>query len=974
MKIKMKKLFMLLILPVILNAQIQWQNEGVPIRQGVNIEWSRSATLMSDGSVIYVWSDTRMGDRDVWAQKVDEEGNLLWGDDGILVNGELNRQEDPVVINTNDGCIVVWIDFRNEDAGDVYAQKLDNNGNLLWNESGISLCLAEDIQISLNIVNDNSGGAYVIWLDSRNTGGKDIYGTHIDSSGNIVAGWTQDGNPIAAESGAQDGHTFWEDGDGGAILAWHDTRNADNEDIYIQRILADGTLLFGEGGIPLCNAVETQENVKIAPDGTGSFILVWRDKRNENDGDIFAQRIDLYGNLIWENEKEIYVGSGIQQNPRITSSSDGGAIIVWEDGRNDPYFVDIYSQKIDVNGNLIWSETGIPLCTSENDQSDPRLINDRNGGCHFVWADGRNAGHPYEDIYLQHLDSSGNALLQENGESICDESREQSSPLLRRNNNGNLFSVWADNRTGSTGIYLQILDENDNLILNENGEIIFYGLCGDAKNYEMIFNGNQSIIVWEDTRNPYIGKKIYIQVLNDDGSINLSENGFPIALTEEFAQENPNIILSFDMNQTVIVWEEQRDDNKHIYAQSVDVNGNLFWSENGLLVSTFDSDKVGAKISSESSKIKSTNYYIGWTDHSGDLWNPVIQIRAQKIQDGEVQWGDEGISVADFTGDDVLTDLVGRYFIWQNEEWNNFNIYAKLLDADGNAAEGWNENGLPICEASGNQQNAKGIMTEQGLLVVWEDLRNGNLDIYGQIINSTGEILWQENGLPLVVEENDQTLSDIIFDNEIYLLWKDFRSGIQDDIYMQKFDADGSELWQSGGIPVVDEVSNQVASCVTNVSGKFSIFWEDYRDGDQSNLYAQTLDCDGICEWENDGIVVCNSIKKQNQPIAVSGENNSYVIWEDTRSSGKTDIYNIYAQKIYIESDQSIIYGDVNGDENVSSFDAALTLQYSAGLISDWTENQITAGDVDGNENVSSFDAALILQYSAGIIDEFPVE
>ena len=73
-------------------------------------------------------------------------------------------------------------------------------------------------------------------------------------------------------------------------------------------------------------------------------------------------------------------------------------------------------------------------------------------------------------------------------------------------------------------------------------------------------------------------------------------------------------------------------------------------------------------------------------------------------------------------------------------------------------------------------------------------------------------------------------------------------------------------------------------------------------------------------------------------------------------------------------STSSIIYGDINGDENVSSYDAALTLQYSAGLISDWTEDQITAGDVNGDENISSYDAALILQYSAGLIDEFPVE
>ncbi|MBC8313598.1 MAG: right-handed parallel beta-helix repeat-containing protein, partial [Candidatus Cloacimonetes bacterium] len=77
---------------------------------------------------------------------------------------------------------------------------------------------------------------------------------------------------------------------------------------------------------------------------------------------------------------------------------------------------------------------------------------------------------------------------------------------------------------------------------------------------------------------------------------------------------------------------------------------------------------------------------------------------------------------------------------------------------------------------------------------------------------------------------------------------------------------------------------------------------------------------------------------------------------------------------LYYAQDTETIYGDVNGDALITSYDAALTLQYSAGLISDWTEDQITAGDVNGDENISSYDAALILQYSAGLIDEFPVE
>lgn len=72
-------------------------------------------------------------------------------------------------------------------------------------------------------------------------------------------------------------------------------------------------------------------------------------------------------------------------------------------------------------------------------------------------------------------------------------------------------------------------------------------------------------------------------------------------------------------------------------------------------------------------------------------------------------------------------------------------------------------------------------------------------------------------------------------------------------------------------------------------------------------------------------------------------------------------------------TEQPIIYGDVDGDADVTSYDAALTLQYSAGL-TDFEEWQILAADVDGNGIVQAFDAAIILQYSAGIITEFPVE
>jgi hypothetical protein len=60
--------------------------------------------------------------------------------------------------------------------------------------------------------------------------------------------------------------------------------------------------------------------------------------------------------------------------------------------------------------------------------------------------------------------------------------------------------------------------------------------------------------------------------------------------------------------------------------------------------------------------------------------------------------------------------------------------------------------------------------------------------------------------------------------------------------------------------------------------------------------------------------------------------------------------------------------GDVNCDGEVDSIDAALILQYGAGLIGSLPCQQ--NGDVNGDGSVDAIDAALVLQFVAGLIDE----
>jgi hypothetical protein len=62
-------------------------------------------------------------------------------------------------------------------------------------------------------------------------------------------------------------------------------------------------------------------------------------------------------------------------------------------------------------------------------------------------------------------------------------------------------------------------------------------------------------------------------------------------------------------------------------------------------------------------------------------------------------------------------------------------------------------------------------------------------------------------------------------------------------------------------------------------------------------------------------------------------------------------------------------YGDIDGDAEITAYDAALALQCET-----LSEIQKFAADVDGNSCISDADAQLIAQYAVGLITIFPVE
>src|SRR5687767_7010267 len=70
------------------------------------------------------------------------------------------------------------------------------------------------------------------------------------------------------------------DGANGAFVVWQDSRHNGFGQIYIQKISADGKMMWDSNGIRVCSTQFVQRSAVVAPDGQGGAYVVWQDDRN----------------------------------------------------------------------------------------------------------------------------------------------------------------------------------------------------------------------------------------------------------------------------------------------------------------------------------------------------------------------------------------------------------------------------------------------------------------------------------------------------------------------------------------------------------------------------------------------------------------------------------------------------------------------------------------------------------------------
>jgi len=381
-----------------------WAADGIRVCTNDANEWLYDIVSDGAGGAIVLWQDQRAGRPDIYAQRIDGDGNRMWAADGLgICTFDQDQWDARLVPDGAGGAIVVWTDNRGGNP-DIYAQRVNAFGAVLWTVDGVPVCDDLNSQYSPVPASDGAGGAIVVWPDYR-YGDADIFGQRIDGTGALL--WDAGGMPVCTEPESQYGLKIAAHPAGGAYVAWNDIRSGYN-DCYIQRIDGSGTVLWSEEGLPVLQEYWNRHGASIVNDLYGGVIAVWYDDREDTGAlEVWAQRFDGDGNPLWGSYGNRVFDTGGEGDLAVSHDDLGGVIVAIDAYHEGPYLpTDIYVQRLDGEGAALWGPRGAGACVARDYQFSPVLLPDGSGGAFVFWDDMRASGSE-GDIYAQRIGPEG---------------------------------------------------------------------------------------------------------------------------------------------------------------------------------------------------------------------------------------------------------------------------------------------------------------------------------------------------------------------------------------------------------------------------------------------------------------------------------------------------------------------------------------------------------------------------------------
>lgn len=375
------------------DGTLSWQSGGVLVCS----EYSSKSeiTIISDdqGGAILAWTDARSSSWDVYAQRLDGDGRRLWGPAGTAVCGARFQQTDISLVADGDGgAFFAWADGRDGENLHAFAQHLGADGAARWPSDGVRVAPQATRQLVPEIIRGPEGGALVAWSDAS---ARDLRLQRLDASGQAL--WMEG---VSVREGSS-GIASWDvvsDGAGGALAFFDDDRNG-LLDLYAQRIDAGAQRRWGARGTLVYDAPGHQQIPRAVTDGDGgAFLTSIRDDRGGGSHSWFLQHVGSDGVGRWQANGVRFTDQQLQGI--ATFAADGtGVVLAWWDGATS----DAYAQRLDASGARKWGQDGMLVSSAPGGQYPSVIVPDGAGGAIVAWEDYRQDVYYGSDVFAQRV-------------------------------------------------------------------------------------------------------------------------------------------------------------------------------------------------------------------------------------------------------------------------------------------------------------------------------------------------------------------------------------------------------------------------------------------------------------------------------------------------------------------------------------------------------------------------------------------
>jgi len=481
-----------------------------------------------------------------------------------------------------------------------------------------------------------------------------------------------------------------------------------------------------------------------------------------------------------------------------------------------------------------WSSNpldNLGVSVAGGDQVVPKLAETPDGGCYLSWFDNRSGGYC---MYMQHLNSLGEAQWQPNGLLISD--HPQMTWLvdydLTTDQDGNAVVIFADMRSGGS---------------NEL-DVFAYKIGPDGS------------FLW-----------------GPDG-IGLSE---PVNSNFEPA---PKISATSEGN-FVAGWVKSGAAEVSCF-QKISADGQIMWGESGIIISGAVGEGIAAPDLAASDN---DQVVVIWKNSSGVPWAPTTYLYTQKFDpDGNALWDPSGVRIYDlgnmsaWTYPEIQSDgSGGALFTYHDSPTTGFYVWVQHVDSGGNLV--FPMNGVQASLNSVDRLHMNPTLTyfpaSDELFVFWVETNGGQsqFGVYGQKFSPQGDRLWTDNGREYVGLGGDQIsfVRSAPAGNSIYVAYFESPTVNTSAVKAFNLDPDGNLNWNPTVLSDASLGGKDDLLMVVNTENRAFLAWDDARN-DNGDIFAQNVNPDGTLGNTGPPPDVTITLIPENPPIVVPANGGAF--------------------------------------------------------------------------------------------------